>query len=147
MDHNIKMNPMTEEHTTKPPHPYRPLQMEQRSRDAAYQNIAKPKQTEPEYDLVLDPVTNVHTQQLPNVYQSLEQAQRQKDEVYQGLSTGGAGSDDIKTAMKKMKIVLLVTVTVNIVVLLLLIALGILGGILIQSKFVQVMSRQHESNR
>ena len=114
--------------------------MEQLTRDAAYQNTAKPKQTESEYELVEDPVTNVHTPQLPSVYQSLEPAQRQKDEIYQGLSTGGAGSDGTKTddSVKKMKIVLLVTVTVNIVMLLLLITAAILSGIQIQSKLEQL---------
>ena len=52
---------------------------------------------------------------------------------------------DIKAAKKQMKRVLLVMVTVNIVILLLLTVLAIVGGIQIQSKFHQVMSRQNLS--
>ena len=141
---HIKMNPMTAEPTNEPSHQYQPLQINQRNRDSNYQDIAKPKQTQSEYELVEHPVTNVRTQR-PNVYQSLKQTRKQKDEICQ--QTGGAGSDDTKAAysVKKMKIVLLVTVTVNIVMLLLVIAAAILGVIQIQSKFENVVSNQHLS--
>ena len=44
-----------------------------------------------------------------------------------------------------MKIFLLVTMTVNIVILLLIIAAALLGGVIVHSKFEQVMERQHLS--
>ena len=55
----IEMNPMTAEPTNEPSHQYQPLQ---RSIDSNYQDLAKPKQTESEYELVEDPMTNVRTQ-------------------------------------------------------------------------------------
>ena len=80
---HIKMNPMTAEPINESSHQYQPLEMEQRSRDSNYQDIAKPKQTQSEYEMVEHPVTNVHTKQRPNVYESLEQARKQKDEICQ----------------------------------------------------------------
>ena len=134
---------MAAEPTTQESHLYQPLQMNQRSGDRIYQNVTKPKQSESEYELVEHPVTTVRTQQ-PNVYQSLKQAQIHKDEIRQELSTKETGSDDIKAAMKKMKIIILVTVTFNIVVLLLIIVLAILGGIQIQSTMTTTTSQINE---
>ena len=128
--------------TTLPNHEqsqlYQPLQGDQCSSDDIYENLTKPELAEEEHEL--DPMTNIPTQR--NTHRSLEPIQGDDDEIYQGMTKKEAELDNLKAAMKKIKMVLVAAVIVNIVLLVILTPAVILGNVHSQSQFKKQISSQ-----
>ena len=124
--------------TQQPSQQHQPLQGDQCSNesDEIYEDLTMPELTEDKHEL--GPVINVHAQQR-NTNQTQELIQGDDDELNQGMKMKGAELDNIKAAIKKMKMALVVTVIINIVLLLLVTV--IIGSIQSQSKFGQQMDK------
>ena len=111
----MEMNLMTDLPARSPSPTYQPLQRNQCSSDAIYQELTQVGVEEAKYDLV--PKTNVSTQPPPNEYHSLELNKGQTDETNESVTKKSTGGDVKETAKKKMKMFLVVLTTVNIVIL------------------------------
>ena len=129
-----ELDTMSKVPTQRQSQQHQPLQGDQCSSesDEIYDDLTVPVLTEEEHEV--DQITNVHAQQR-NTKWSQEPIQGDYDEINQGIKMKGAELDNMKAAIKKMKMVLVVTVIVNIVLLVVgTMIIVILGNILSQSK-------------
>ena len=124
-------DPMTNAHTQQLSQLHQPLQDDQCSNDEIYEDFLKLELTGAEYEL--DPMTNMHTQQ-QNTHWSPKPIQGDFVEINQGV-TKEVELDNMKTAIKKMKMVLVITVIVNIVLLVLVTMVVVLGNVRSPLKF------------
>ena len=117
--------------THQPSQLHQPLQGDQCSSesDEIYEDLTMPELNEDEHEL--DPIINVNAQQR-NTNQLQELIQGDYDETNQGMKMKGAELDNVKAAIKKIKMALIVTVIVNIVLLFLVTV--IIGSIQGQSR-------------
>ena len=130
---------MTNVPTQQPSQPYQPLQGDQCSSDEIYEDLTKLELAGAEHEL--DSMTNVHTQQR-NTHRSLQSIQGDDDEINQGMTKKDAELDNMKVAIKKIKMVLVAAVIVNIVLLVMLTLTVILGNVQSQSKLGQIALTQ-----
>ena len=101
---------MTDIPIQQPSQRYQPLQGDQCSSDEIYDDLTKLELTGAENEL--DPMANVHTQR-----RSLEPIQGDNYEINPGMIKKEAELDNVKAAVKKIKMVLIATVIANIVLL------------------------------
>ena len=133
-----ELDTMSNVPTQQSPQLYQPLQGDRCSSDDIFEDLTKLSLARAENEL--DSMTNVHTQH--NTRRSLEPIQGDDDENNQGMTKKEAELDNMKAAMKKMKIVSVATVIVNIVLLFVVIITVILGNVQSQSQFGQIALTQ-----
>ena len=126
--------------TQQPSQQHQPLEGDQCSNDEIYEDLTKLELAGSGAEQELDLMTNVHAQQR-NINCSQESIQGDYDEINRGMIKE-AELDNVKAAIKKMKIVLVAAVIVNIVLLVLLTLTVILGNVQSQSQFGQIALTQ-----
>ena len=136
----MEMNLMTDLPAHSPSPTYQPLQRNQCSSDAIYQELTQVGVGEAKYDLV--PKTTVSTQPQPNEYHSLELNKGQTDEKSESVTKKSTGGDVKETAKKKVKMFLIVLTTVNIVILIGVLIVTIVAIVASTRRFEESISDQ-----
>ena len=133
-----ELDTMSNVPSQQPSQLYQPLQGDQCSSDEIYEDLTKLEVAGAEHEL--NPMTNIPTQR--NIHRSLEPIQGDDNEINQGKTKKEVELDNLKAAMKKMKMVLIAAVIVNIALLVLLTLTVIVGNVQSQSQFGQIALTQ-----